>query len=41
MTAILDLGQVIVPDHEGRNLPNGTLRNIMGSAHVPDTEWKT
>ncbi len=24
-----------------RNLPMGTLRNIMVSANIPETEWKT
>ncbi len=32
--------QVIVPYHKGRNLPIGTLRNIMVSANIPETEWK-
>lgn len=32
--------QVIVPYHKGRDLPVGTLRNIMVNANVPETEWK-
>ncbi|MBC6453044.1 MAG: type II toxin-antitoxin system HicA family toxin [Hormoscilla sp. SP5CHS1] len=33
--------QAIVPYHKGRDLPIGTLRNIMVSANIPETEWKT
>ncbi len=33
--------QTIVPYHKGRNLPVGTLRNIMLSANIPELEWKT
>lgn len=33
--------QTIVPYHKGRNLPVGTLRNIMINANIPETEWKT
>ncbi|HEY9647799.1 MAG TPA: type II toxin-antitoxin system HicA family toxin [Chroococcidiopsis sp.] len=33
--------QVIVPYHKGRDLPIGTLRNIMIGAAIPETEWKT
>jgi predicted RNA binding protein YcfA (HicA-like mRNA interferase family) len=33
--------QTIVPYHKGRDLPTGTLRNIMISADIPETEWKT
>ena len=33
--------QVIVPDHKGRNLPLGTLRNIMLGADIPESEWKS
>ncbi|MGK7900156.1 MAG: type II toxin-antitoxin system HicA family toxin [Hormoscilla sp.] len=33
--------QAIVPYHKGRDLPIGTLRNIMISADIPETEWKT
>lgn len=31
--------QVIVPEHAGRTLPLGTLRNIMRHAEVPDDVW--
>jgi predicted RNA binding protein YcfA (HicA-like mRNA interferase family) len=33
--------QVIVPFHKGKDLPVGTLRNIMTSANIPESEWKT
>ncbi|WP_204103286.1 MULTISPECIES: type II toxin-antitoxin system HicA family toxin [Spirulina sp. CCY15215] len=33
--------QAIVPYHKGKNLPIGTLRNIMLSANIPEAEWKT
>jgi predicted RNA binding protein YcfA (HicA-like mRNA interferase family) len=33
--------QVIVPYYKGRNLPIGTLRNIMIGADIPESEWKT
>ena len=33
--------QAIVPYHKGRDLPMGTLRNIMISADIPETEWET
>ncbi|MDJ1176045.1 type II toxin-antitoxin system HicA family toxin [Roseofilum capinflatum] len=33
--------QAIVPYHKGKDLPIGTLRNIMISANIPETEWKT
>lgn len=33
--------QVIVPYHKGRDLPIGTLRNIMLGANIPESEWKT
>ena len=33
--------QTIVLYHKGRDLPIGTLRNIMISADIPETEWKT
>lgn len=33
--------QVIVPYHKGRDLPLGTLRNIMTAADIPNSEWKT
>lgn len=31
--------QVIVPYHKKRDLPIGTLRNIMISADIPESEW--
>ncbi len=33
--------QVTVPYHKGRNVPIGTLRNIMINANIPETEWKS
>lgn len=33
--------QVIVPYHKSRDLPIGTLRNIMTIANIPENEWKT
>jgi predicted RNA binding protein YcfA (HicA-like mRNA interferase family) len=33
--------QVIVPYHKGRNIPVGTLRNIMIGAGIPETEWRS
>jgi predicted RNA binding protein YcfA (HicA-like mRNA interferase family) len=33
--------QVIVPYHQGKDLPLGTLRNILTTANIPSTEWKT
>jgi predicted RNA binding protein YcfA (HicA-like mRNA interferase family) len=33
--------QVIVPYHQGRDLPIGTLRNIMVTAMIPEEEWKS
>lgn len=33
--------QVIVPYHKSRDLPIGTLRNIMTTADIPKSEWKT
>lgn len=33
--------QVIVPSHRGRDLPTGTLRNIMITARIPEKEWKS
>lgn len=33
--------QVVVPYHKGRNLPIGTLRNILITANIPESEWKT
>jgi predicted RNA binding protein YcfA (HicA-like mRNA interferase family) len=32
--------QVIVPDHKGKILPIGTLRNIVVGADLPEKEWK-
>ncbi len=32
--------QVIVPFHKGRNLPIGTLRQIMSDAKIPEHEWQ-
>ncbi len=32
--------QVIVPYHGGRSLPLGTLRSILISAEIPDSEWR-
>ncbi|MEH1872532.1 type II toxin-antitoxin system HicA family toxin [Nostoc sp.] len=32
--------QVIVPYHKSRDLPIGTLRNIMMGADIPEFEWK-
>lgn len=32
--------QVIVPYHKGRDLPIGTLRRIMISGDIPESEWK-
>ncbi len=32
--------QVIVPEHRGRPLPIGTLRNILTNAEIPETEWR-
>jgi len=31
--------QVIVPEHRGRQLPIGTLRNILKNAEIPEGEW--
>ncbi len=33
--------QVVVPMHQGRTLPVGTLRTIMLNAEIPEDEWKT
>ncbi|OYQ66168.1 hypothetical protein B9G53_04910 [Pseudanabaena sp. SR411] len=33
--------QVIVPYHQGRDLPIGTLRNIVVTAMIPEEEWKS
>jgi predicted RNA binding protein YcfA (HicA-like mRNA interferase family) len=32
--------QVIVPDHRGKQLPVGTLRNILTNAQIPESEWR-
>ncbi len=32
--------QVIVPWHSGKQLPVGTIRNIMLNAEIPEKEWK-
>ena len=32
--------QVTVPDHKGKILPLGTLRNIVINANIPEFEWK-
>ncbi len=32
--------QVIVPKHKGRQLPLGTLRNILVNSEIPESEWK-
>ncbi|MGH9801186.1 MAG: type II toxin-antitoxin system HicA family toxin [Blastocatellia bacterium] len=32
--------QVIVPYHQGRTLPIGTLRSILKGAEIPEDEWK-
>jgi len=31
--------QVIVPEHRGKQLPLGTMRNIMINAEIPEEEW--
>lgn len=31
--------QVIVPEHRGKILPVGTLRNILITAKIPESEW--
>jgi predicted RNA binding protein YcfA (HicA-like mRNA interferase family) len=33
--------QVIVPEHKGKTLPLGTLRNIFVSARIPEDQWKS
>jgi predicted RNA binding protein YcfA (HicA-like mRNA interferase family) len=33
--------QVVVPEHRGRQLPLGTLRNILKSAEIPEPEWRS
>ena len=32
--------QVIVPYHKSRDLPLGTLRNILVNADIPECEWQ-
>jgi len=32
---------VIVPDHGGREVPMGIVRQIMKSAQIPEREWRT
>lgn len=32
--------QVIVPEHKGKDLPIGTLRNILKGAQIPESEWR-
>lgn len=31
--------QVTVPEHRGKILPIGTLRNILITAKIPESEW--
>jgi predicted RNA binding protein YcfA (HicA-like mRNA interferase family) len=31
--------QVIVPEHRGKTLPVGTLKNILTGADIPKSEW--
>jgi predicted RNA binding protein YcfA (HicA-like mRNA interferase family) len=31
--------QVTVPEHKGKTLPIGTLRNILTGANIPKFEW--
>ena len=33
--------QVTVPYHQGKDLPVGTLRNILVNADIPTSEWKS
>lgn len=33
--------QVVVPYHQSRDLPLGTLRNIFVNADIPESEWKS
>ncbi|ELR96300.1 type II toxin-antitoxin system HicA family toxin [Gloeocapsa sp. PCC 73106] len=38
----IDLGlQVIVPEHQGKDLPIGTLRGILRGGQIPDSEWRS
>ena len=32
--------QVVVPQHRGRALPIGTLRNILINTEIPEHEWR-
>jgi predicted RNA binding protein YcfA (HicA-like mRNA interferase family) len=32
--------QVIVPEHKGKDLPTGTLKNILKGAQIPKSEWR-
>ncbi|HPO13179.1 MAG TPA: type II toxin-antitoxin system HicA family toxin [Candidatus Hydrogenedentes bacterium] len=32
--------QVIIPEHRGRDLPMGTLRDILIEAQIPENEWR-
>ena len=32
--------QVIVPEHRGRQLPLGTLYNILSNAKIPEGHWR-
>ncbi|GAB4226817.1 MAG: hypothetical protein Kow0049_06270 [Stanieria sp.] len=32
--------QVIVPEHKGKDLPIGTLKNIFKGAQIPESEWR-
>jgi len=32
--------QVIVPYHGGRELPSGTLRTILQTSGIPESEWR-
>jgi predicted RNA binding protein YcfA (HicA-like mRNA interferase family) len=33
--------QVIVPAHQGRDLPTGTLRAILRESGIPESEWRS
>ena len=33
--------QVIVPEHRARQLPLGTLRNILKNADIPEDKWRS
>ena len=32
--------QVIVPSHRSKDLPIGTVRNILINAEIPENEWR-